>query len=82
MKRYFNIIGIILGLIGILLMVIDVQSKVFGTLLPIFIIFVVGFILSLLGLVKYKNDKILSIIGIIINFLPIAYYIFLILDLA
>lgn len=82
MKRYFNIIGIILGLIGILLMVIDVQSKVFGTLLPIFIIFVVGFILSLLGLVKYKNDKILSIIGIIINFLPIAYYIFLILALA
>ena len=83
MKKYLSFIAIILGIFANLAffssefnaLIISVMPM-FGTLIPIFVIEAVGGILAILVLTKYKedNNKILTIIGLVLNIIPIVYY--------
>ena len=83
MKKYLSFIAIILGVFANLAffssefnaLIISVMPM-FETLIPIFIIEAIGVILAILALTKFKenNNKILTIIGLVLNIIPIVYY--------
>ncbi|MBQ8998454.1 MAG: hypothetical protein IJ086_07190 [Clostridium sp.] len=83
MKKYLTFISIILGIfVNLAFFSSDFNSllvsamPVFETLIPIFIIEAIGVILGILALTKYKkdNNKILTIIGLVLNIIPIVSY--------
>ncbi|ELC8346066.1 TPA: hypothetical protein I9Z65_003412 [Clostridium perfringens] len=68
MNKYIGIIGILLGvLLNIYMFLFDGVN-----IIAIYLIGLLGLIISILTLVKYK-EKILSCIGIILNIIPIGY---------
>ena len=83
MKKYLSFIAIILGIFANLAffssefnaLIISVMPM-FETLIPIFIIEAIGIILAILALTKFKenNNKIITIIGLVLNLIPIVYY--------
>lgn len=81
MKKYINIIGLIIGLFSTFSFFYNSGNNIilnyFNSLIPLFIIEIVGLALSIFSLFK-DNKKVLSIIGIILNIIPIGYFIILI----
>ena len=83
MKKYLSFIAIILGIFANLAffssefntLIISVMPM-FETLIPIFVIEAIGVILAILALTKFKenNNKIITIIGLVLNLIPIVYY--------
>ena len=83
MKKYLSFIAIILGIFANLAffssefntLIISVMPM-FETLIPIFIIETIGVILAILALTKFKenNNKIITIIGLVLNLIPIVSY--------
>lgn len=83
MKKYLSFIAIILGIFANLVffssefnaLIISVMPM-FETLIPIFVIEAIGVILTILALTKFKenNNKIITIIGLVLNLIPIVYY--------
>ena len=83
MKKYLSFIAIILGIFANLVffssefnaLIISVMPM-FETLIPIFVIEAIGVILAILALTKFKenNNKIITIIGLVLNLIPIVYY--------
>jgi len=83
MKKYLSFIAIILGVFANLLYsssdfnaLMVSLSPMFETLIPVFVIEAIGVILAILALTKYKkdNNKILTIIGLVLNLRPIVSY--------
>lgn len=81
MKKYISIIGLIIGLFSTFSFFYNSGNNIilnyFNSLIPLFIIEIVGLALSIFSLFK-DNKKVLSIIGIILNIIPIGYFIILI----
>lgn len=81
MKKYINIIGLIIGLFSTFSFFYNSGNNIilnyFNSLIPLFIIEIIGLALSIFSLLK-DNKKVLSIIGIILNIIPIGYFIILI----
>lgn len=81
MKKYINIIGLIIGLFSTFSFFYNSGNNIilnyFNSLIPLFIIEIIGLALSIFSLFK-DNKKVLSIIGIILNIIPIGYFIILI----
>ena len=83
MKKYLSFIASILGIFANLVffssefnaLIISVMPM-FETLIPIFVIEAIGVILTILALTKFKenNNKIITIIGLVLNLIPIVYY--------
>ena len=83
MKKYLSFIAIILGIFANLAffssefnaLIISVMPM-FETLIPIFVIEAIGVILAILALTKFKenNNKIINIIGLVLNIIPLVYY--------
>ena len=83
MKKYLSFIAIILGIFANLVfsssefnaLMVSVLPM-FETLIPIFVVEAIGVILAILALTKFKedNNKILSIIGLVLNVIPILSY--------
>ena len=83
MKKYLSFTSIILGIFANLVffssefnaLMVSVLPM-FETLIPIFIVEAIGVILAILVLTKFKedNNKILSIIGLVLNLIPIVSY--------
>ena len=83
MKKYLSFITIILGVfVNLVFFSSEFNALMFSlmpmfeTLIPIFVIEAVGVILSILALTIFKedNNKILTIIGLILNLIPIVSY--------
>lgn len=76
MKKYIGIISIILGLLTNIALFNQNVAYLLGNLFPILLIGVIGVIAGILSLTKYKkyNNKIVSIIGLIISLIPLAYF--------
>lgn len=81
MKKYISIIGLIIGLFSTFSFFYNSGNNIilnyFNSLIPLFIIEIIGLALSIFSLFK-DNKKVLSIIGIILNIIPIGYFIILI----
>ena len=83
MKKYLSFIAIILGIFVNLVffssefnaLMLSIMP-VFETLIPVFVIEAIGIILAILALTKYKedNNKILAIIGLVLNLIPVIAY--------
>ena len=75
----------IVGIIGILIgLLINIYTFFFTSsvnLSIMFIIFLLGFAVSIFTLIKFK-EKMLSIIGIILNSIPIIYFLILYIGIA
>lgn len=74
MNKYIGIIGIVLGIL------LNIYMFLFEgvNIIAIALIGILGLIISILTLVKYK-EKILSSIGIILNIIPLGYLTILLL---
>ena len=83
MKKYLSFITIILGIFANLAffssefnaLMVSILPM-FETLIPVFVVESIGAILAILALTKFKeyNNKILSIIGLVLNVIPIVSY--------
>lgn len=74
MNKYIvGIIGIFIGLLSNIYTFFFVSSV---NLMVVSLISILGLIVSILTLVKFK-EKILSIIGIILNLIPLVYFLIL-----
>jgi len=83
MKKYLSFIAIILGIFVNLVFFISEFNAlmvsimpVFETLIPVFIIEAVGVILAILALTIFKedNNKIVTIVGLVLNLIPVIAY--------
>ena len=83
MKRYLSFITIILGIfVNLVFFSSEFNAlmvslmPMFETLIPVFVIESVGVILAILTLTIFKedNNKILGIIGLVLNIIPIVSY--------
>ena len=76
MKKYLSFISIILGLFYNLIFFNYGVTLFLESVMPILAIGLIGLIFTILALTKYKKDnkKIFSIIGLILNILPIVYF--------
>lgn len=77
MNKFIGVIGIIIGII------INIYAFYFNSLYEmsiffIFLIEILGLLISLLALLKFK-EKIFSSIGIILNIIPFVYFLILII---
>jgi len=83
MKKYLSFIAIILGIFVNLVffssefnaLMVSIMP-VFETLIPVFIIEAVGVILAILALTIFKedNNKIVTIVGLVLNLIPVIAY--------
>ena len=83
MKKYLSFIAIILGVFANLLYsssdfnaLMVSLSPMFETLIPVFIIEAIGVILAILALTIFKegNNKIVTIVGLVLNLIPVIAY--------
>ena len=77
MNKFIGVIGIIIGII------VNIYAFYFNGLYEmsiffIFLIEILGLLISLLALLKFK-EKIFSSIGIILNIIPFVYFLILII---
>lgn len=90
MKKYIGFVGILIGIfanIGIFGTIYSffdlgngIINDIFNNMLLMFGIEIIGILLSVFALLKYK-EKILSSIGIILNAIPFIYCLILIVGL-
>ena len=83
MKKYLSFIAIILGIFVNLVffssefnaLMVSIMPA-FETLIPVFIIEAVGVILAILALTIFKegNNKIVTIVGLVLNLIPVIAY--------
>lgn len=82
MIKYSGILSILLGILVNLLLFVDNVSLAIGftTVIPAFILSIIGTVFAIIGFIKLTNRYSYVICGIggTINILPIAYFIFLI----
>ena len=83
MKKSLSFITIILGIfVNLVFFSSDFNALIvsaipmFETLIPVFVIEAIGAILAILALTSFKedNNKIVSIVGLVLNLIPIIAY--------
>lgn len=77
--NFINIIGLIIGLIVSIGIFTNWFGMLFSNILPLPIIGVVGFMISIWELQKSGShlNKIIALIGVLLNILPVGYFILL-----
>ncbi|MGM0156529.1 hypothetical protein IGI47_000817 [Enterococcus sp. AZ191] len=82
MIKYSGILSILLGILVNLLLFVDNLSLAIGftTVIPVFILSIIGTVFAIIGFIKLTNwySYVICGIGCTINILPIAYFIFFI----
>lgn len=76
MKKYLSFIAIALGIFVNLIFFSSEFNAFIVSVMPVFVIEVIGVILAILTSTKYKedNNKILGIIGLVLNLIPVITY--------
>ena len=77
--KFLSILSLLIGIVVSVDIFTSWFSMLFSSLLPCFILGIIGFILSIWSLKKSSSliEKIIAVCGLVLNTIPIGYFILL-----